>query len=54
MQMSTDNRVFIARSGKWGTLVAFLKVLAEYAGDYVSGNKYGRMARLNQEKQNVK
>ena len=54
MQMSADNRGFIARSGKWAALVAFVKVLAEYAGDYVSGNTYGRMARLSQEKQNVK
>lgn len=54
MQMSRDNQVLVTRSGKWAAVLAFIKMLADYAGDYMSGSKRKRMARLNQEKQNVK
>lgn len=53
MQQSKDNRTVVVKSKKLAAVLAALKMIVEYTGDYLSGNKYKFMS-LNQKKQNVK
>ena len=46
-----DNRALMSNSTKWASFVVCMKLVCDYIGDYLSGQKYKFISQLTQEKQ---
>ncbi len=51
MLVNQDNRAVVANSSVWVRFVAVLKAVAEYANDYLGGDKHITNPYLNRDKQ---
>ena len=49
MAVNKNNRMLATNSSLWAEFVAIVKVIIDFTGDYLSGQKY---RTLNEQKQN--